>query len=167
MAASDPGTVAKRSTQHSTFVVERTLDFPPAVVFHAWSDPVAKARWFVGPDEWESSDHTLDFRVGGREHVGGGVPGEPTYSFDATYQDIVPDERIVYSYDMHMDGKRISVSLATIEFLATVAGTNLVVTEQGVFLDGFDDPALRERGTAEILDNLEAALRRDAASAKD
>ena len=55
----------------------------------------------MGPDEWESSDHALDFRVGGREHASGGPPGGPVHSFDARYQDIVPDQRIVYTYDMH------------------------------------------------------------------
>ena len=38
------------------------------------------------------------------------------HRFDSLYYDIVPDERIVYSYEMHLDDKRISVSLATIEF---------------------------------------------------
>jgi uncharacterized protein YndB with AHSA1/START domain len=155
----------ERSTQHITFVVERTLDAPLARVFHAWADRATKARWFVGPDDWESSDHELDFRVGGREHVGGGPPDAPTFSFDAVYQDIVPDRRIIYAYDMHMDGQRISVSLATIEFLPAGSGTKLVITEQGAFLDGLDVPDLRERGTAELLDQLEALLQGDAEAA--
>jgi uncharacterized protein YndB with AHSA1/START domain len=33
-------------------------------------------------------------------------------SFDALYQDTVPAARIVYTYDMHLDDRRISVSLA-------------------------------------------------------
>ena len=37
-------------------------------------------------------------------------------------------------------------------------GTRLVFTEQGAFLDGFDDPGLRERGTADLLDALGASL---------
>lgn len=32
--------------------------------------------------------------------------------------------------------------------------TLLTYTEQGAFLDGFDDPTLRERGTRELLDAL-------------
>jgi uncharacterized protein YndB with AHSA1/START domain len=157
--------MTERSTQHITFVVERTLDAPLARVFHAWADPATKARWFVGPDDWESSGHELDFRVGGREHVGGGPPDAPTFSFDAVYQDIVPDRRIIYTYDMHMDGQRISVSLATIEFLPAGSGTKLVITEQGAFLDGLDVPDLRERGTADLLDQLEALLQGDAEAA--
>ena len=58
--------MSKRSTHHATFVIERDYAAPPAKVFAAWAQPKAKARWFVGPDEWEKSDHKLDFRVGGR-----------------------------------------------------------------------------------------------------
>jgi uncharacterized protein YndB with AHSA1/START domain len=161
MTGPTASTDTTRSAQHGTFVIERVLDFPPARVFFAWADPAAKARWFLGPDDWESTEHVLDFRVGGREHVSGVPPDAPVYSVDATYQDIVPDQRIVYTYDMHIKGARISVSLATIEFLPAGNGTRLKVTEQGVFLDGHDVPADRERGTKELLDNLEAALRRE------
>jgi uncharacterized protein YndB with AHSA1/START domain len=155
--------MTERSTRHATFVIERSYDASPARVFSAWVNPTAKARWFVGPEEWEASDHELDFRVGGREHVSGGPPGGPVHVFDARYQDIVPDQRIVYTYDMHLDQTRISVSLATVEFKPAGAGTRLIFTEQGVFLDGADKPKDREHGTRALLDNLDAALRRDAA----
>ena len=152
--------MSKRSVTHATFVIERTYDASPARVFAAWSKPEAKARWFVGPEDWRKSDHTLDFRVGGREHLSGGPKGGPSHSFDAYYQDIVPDERIIYSYDMHLDDKRISVSVATVELKAAGGGTRLVFTEQGAFLDGFDDPTQRERGTKDLLEALGTELKR-------
>ena len=148
----------ERSVTHATFVLDRTYDSSPARVFAAWANPEAKARWFVGPDEWQKSDHKLDFRVGGREHVSGGKPGKPPHVFDAIYQDIVPNERIIYGYEMHIGDKRISVSLATVELKAAGKGTRLVFTEQGAFLDDFDDPKLRERGTIDLLENLGKAL---------
>jgi uncharacterized protein YndB with AHSA1/START domain len=129
-------------------------------VFAAWATPAAKGKWFVGPDEWEKSNHELDFRVGGRERVSGGPKGGPVHAYDACYQDIVPNERIISTYDMHLDDKRISVSLATIEFKPARGGTRLIYTEQGAFLDGYDDPAGREHGTRALLDNLDAALKR-------
>jgi uncharacterized protein YndB with AHSA1/START domain len=151
-----------RSTRHASFVIERNYDASPARVFSAWANPTAKARWFVGPEEWEASDHELDFRVGGREHVSGGPPGGPVHVFDACYQDIVADQRIVYTYDMHLGQMRISVSLATVELKPAGAGTRLIFTEQAVFLDGADNAEDREHGTRALLDNLDAALRRDA-----
>jgi len=160
MAASDNvAPAAGRTVQHATFVIDRTYDAPVKAVFAAWADPKAKARWFVGPDDWETSNHALDFRVGGREQVSGGPPGGAVHSYDARYQDIVPDRRIVYSYDMHLDAARISVSLATVELLPEGEGTRLVFTEQGAYLDGYDDAGAREEGTRGLLDNLAAALR--------
>jgi uncharacterized protein YndB with AHSA1/START domain len=152
--------MTERSTQHATFVIERVYNAPPARVFNAWADPKAKAAWFAGPDGWEKGGHEFDFRVGGRERLSGGPKGGPVHAFDSRYQDIVPDQRIVYAYDMHLDDVRISVSLATVEFKPVgSAGTRLIFTEQAVFLDGYDDAESRERGTRGLLDKLEMALR--------
>lgn len=148
-----------RSTQHATFVIERSYAASPARVFAAFSDPNAKARWFEGPAEWDKGRHEFEFRIGGRERISSGPKGGPVHAFDARYHDIVPNERIVYAYDMSLDDKRISVSLATVELRQEGAGTRLVFTEQAAYLDGYDDAGSREQGTRGLLDKLDAALR--------
>jgi len=70
----------------------------------------------------------------------------------------VPDQRIIYAYDMYMDEKRISCSLATIVLSPEGKGTRLVYTEQGAFLDGLDEPKIRESGMGSLLDALGKAL---------
>jgi uncharacterized protein YndB with AHSA1/START domain len=70
----------------------------------------------------------------------------------------VHDERIVYAYAMTIDGTPISVSLATVEFKPAGAGTQLVITEQGAFLDEFVDGGGRQQGTGMLLDRLAAYL---------
>ena len=59
---------------------------------------------------------------------------------------------------MHLDDRKISVSLATLGCLATAVGTRLTVTEQGVFLDGYADQGARAGGTAGLLDKLATFL---------
>lgn len=152
--------MTKRSVVHNTFVLERTYDAPPARVFKAFADPVAKARWFgVSEDEWKTGKYELDFRVGGRETWRGGEKGGPEYSNDTMYRDIVPDQRIIFAYDMFQDDKRISVSLATVELKPDGNGTKLTFTEQGAFLDGYDDPKMRQSGWGSLLDALGKELK--------
>ena len=115
--------MTERSVTHATFAVERRYDASPARVFAAWADPAAKARWFGGPEEWGRDEFELDFRVGGREVSRGGPPGGPVHAYDAVYQDIVPGERIVYSYSLSLDQTLISVSLATVELRHEPAGS--------------------------------------------
>jgi uncharacterized protein YndB with AHSA1/START domain len=151
---------------HATFVLERTYHAAPARVFAAWADPAAKARWFKSPQEWGPDEFELDFRVGGRELNHGGPKGGPVYTYDARYQDIVADERIVYTYSMHLDQTLLSISVATVEFRSEGAGMRLVLTEQGAYLDGHDSPAQRQHGAGELLDALGAELRREPAGSR-
>jgi uncharacterized protein YndB with AHSA1/START domain len=155
--------MSARSVTHATFSIERTYDASPRRVFAAFADSAIKAHWFNGPEEWGPDEREMDFRVGGRETGRGGPPGGPVHVFEARYYDIVPDERIVFAYEMHLDERRISVSLATVELEPAGAGTSLTFTEQGAFLDGYDDAGAREQGTRALLDSLGAALARQPA----
>src|SRR5213083_793676 len=87
-----------RSVEHATFVVERKYEASPERAFAAWADPKAKARWYVDRDVHLE----LDFRVGGREHSQGSAPDGRAYIYEAVFHDIVPDQRIVYAYEMFL-----------------------------------------------------------------
>jgi uncharacterized protein YndB with AHSA1/START domain len=150
----------KRFATHDTFVIEKTYNASPERVFAAWANPAAKAKWFPKANEF-------DFRVGGREYNQGGPKGGPVFTFDACYQEIVPDQRIVYSYTMDLDETRISVSVTTVEFKHAEAGTQLIYTEQGVFLDDHDTAAQREHGTKIMLDKLGEYLQKEATVEKN
>ena len=155
--------MTERSVTHDTFVVERSYPASPARVFAAWADPAAKARWFASPEDWGPDEFELDFRVGGRERSRGGPPGGPLITYEARYQDIVPDERIVYTYVMQMDATLISISVATVELRPEGGGTRLVLTEQGAYLDGHDSSTQRRQGAGGLLDALGAELGREPA----
>jgi uncharacterized protein YndB with AHSA1/START domain len=146
---------------HAQFHIERTFAATPQRVFRAFADPAAKALWFAGtPGKWQLIERIMDFRVGGREVLKGKWTEGPVTTFDAVFHDIVPNQRILYSYNMFVDARKLSVSLATIEIRAAAGGgTHLKVSEQGAFLDGYDDAGAREQGTGKLLDSLEASLR--------
>jgi uncharacterized protein YndB with AHSA1/START domain len=147
-------------TVHDTFVIKRLFRYEPNHVFNAWADPEAKANWFVGPTGWKVRLRELDFRVGGYERLEGGRPDGTISRFHARYHQIVRNERIVYVYDMYSGETQTSVSLVTIELEPCKEGTQVVITEQGVFLDGHDDPRMREHGTNVLIDQLEQSLQR-------
>ena len=141
-------------------MIERDFSFEPELVFAAWASAAAKAKWFVGPPGWKAEVRELDFRVGGHEQLVGRRPNGSVSRFHARYHEIVPNERIVYVYDMYSGDIQTSVSLVTIEFSVLGEGTHLVITEQGVFLDGHDDPRAREQGTQVLIDQVERSLQR-------
>ena len=150
-----------RSVAHGVFTLERTYPkVTPQRVFDAFASIEGKNGWFTAPNDlWDFAERAMDFRVGGRERLKGQWKSGMVTEFDATYFDIIPGARIVYAYEMRLDGRKISVSLATFEFKAAAGGgTRLTHTEQGAFLDGYDDNGSREAGSREIMDKLTAYL---------
>ncbi len=149
--------MSDHSVAHGTFVIDRDFTHPVERVFGAWADPKKKAKWFGAPGG-DNPAQIFEFRPGGRESNAGKVPGGPTFSFDVTYQDIVDNERILYTYDMHLDGRKISISLAAIEFTKTGAGTHIRMTEYGLYLDGLDNMEQRRAGTEALIGQLGSFL---------
>ncbi len=151
---------SQRSVVHAIFTVERTYDAPVERLWRALSDEAEKAKWFGGAaGEWTPIERAMDFREGGRERAKGRWASGVVSTFDAVYHDIVPNERIAYAYEMHLNEKKISVSLATMQISPAGPGrSTLKVTEQGAFLDGYDDAGSREKGTGFLLDKLGASL---------
>jgi uncharacterized protein YndB with AHSA1/START domain/DNA-binding transcriptional ArsR family regulator len=143
--------VATRSVVHSSFTLEREYRASPDEVFAAWSDPATKGRWFAGE---QNEHHELDFRVGGREVTLGRNGEGQKLAFESWYHDIVPEERIVYSSTLALDDAPVTVSVTTVLFEKSAAGTTLLLTEQDTFLDGHEEPQWREQGTGAWLDAL-------------
>jgi uncharacterized protein YndB with AHSA1/START domain len=155
----------EQSVTHSTFVIERSYPVKPERVFAAFANPVRKGRWFVEGEGLEVEEFVMDFRVGGKEHARfrfkEGTPFKGTaLTNDTSYQDIVPDRRIVFAYTMTFGDKRISASLATFEFLPTDKGTDLIFTEQAAFFEGADGAPIRQEGWRQLLEELGKELAR-------
>jgi uncharacterized protein YndB with AHSA1/START domain len=129
--------MASRTVAHSTFVVKRSYPTTPARVFDAFADPVKKRRWMVEGEGFVIDSFEMDFRIGGEErsrfrYIGDRTlhDGTPMGSV-GSFQDIVPERRIVFAYTMTVAEKRTSVSLGTVELLPSEKGTDLIYTGAG------------------------------------
>ena len=128
------------SIRQHDFTIERRFRQTPAQTFRAFADPELKHRWFGVPEGWTDTERELDFRVGGGELSVGRDPRGTLHEFRSRYHDIVDGERIVFAYDLLLDGRLISVSLTTVEVRPDGDGTRLVFTEHGAFFDDLEDP---------------------------
>ena len=147
----------------NTFVIEKNYPQAPERVFSAFADAGKKRRWFGDGKNHDIELFEMEFRVGGAERAryrlkeGTPFPGVAIEN-EGMYLDIVDGERIVSASSMAFGGRRISVTLVTIEILRDGAGTLLRCTHQGVFFDGADGPEMREAGWRELLEKLSGEL---------
>jgi uncharacterized protein YndB with AHSA1/START domain len=148
------------TVHHATFTVVRDLDARPERVWGAFANEELKSRWFGVNVNATIVERSFDFRPGGGERAVGHWKGGLVTDFQCRYHDIVEGARILYVYDMFVNGWKMSVSLATIEVEAHGAGTRLTITEQGAFFgdDGAKHAKGRELGTGSLIDTLAETL---------
>jgi uncharacterized protein YndB with AHSA1/START domain len=149
-----------RRVDHSEFVIERVLAAKLDRAFRAFSEEKSKRQWFACDEEMEIAEYSLDFRPGGAEVNRILTPSGEEHLFLGHYLDIVPEERIIYSYSMHVGEIRLSASLVTIVFRSNGASTSMTYTEQIAMLDGHQPVAERIRGTELGFDMLDQKLQR-------
>ena len=119
---------------HSTFVVERSFPKRIETVFGALSKPEKVRQWFAAGDGHELLEFDLKFAEGGTQHfvyrMKGGTPvAGVVIENDATFLEIVPNDRIVMATAMKFGGKRILTSQITFELLPSGTGKTLPGTE--------------------------------------
>ena len=146
-------TTTYTASTHTDFVIEREFAAEPEAVFHAWADPEAKRAWSDCHAD-HTTAYSLDFRPLGRESHTVVYPDKRVQQIEKVFFDIVAGRRIVFAYDIRLDGRPLSVSLVTVEFFAAGRGTRMVYKEQLAYLDGHEDRAQRLQGTEEGLDRL-------------
>jgi uncharacterized protein YndB with AHSA1/START domain len=82
--------------QSGKLVVERVFNAPRELVFAAYTEPDRIAQWW-GPKGWSTRNVTMDVRPGGVWHyVMTGPGGEESWG-KATYSEVTPPSRLVYS----------------------------------------------------------------------
>lgn len=151
-------TTAEPKTIHDTFTVERNYPQSPDRVFGAFAQADRKRRWYAEGNH-EIKEFAMDFRIGGSERFhyrfneGHPIAGSEIVN-ESGYHDIVPNQRIVVTSKMSLNGKPISITLVTFEFLPSGTGTDLVLTNQGTYVDWPDGPKMLVQGWNEIFNKL-------------
>jgi uncharacterized protein YndB with AHSA1/START domain len=148
------------SILHATLVFERTISTTPDRVFAAYADPVERIKWGAPSDKTALVYDKADFRDGGEDTFRCGPRSNPNIHGVTRYLDIVPDQTIVSSETIAMDGRRLCVSLSTLELKPDGDQTKLKSTVQLVSFVGQDMVRGHENGTNDSLDNLVKYLER-------
>ena len=90
-----------------SLTLRRWFNATPARVFAAWTDPRKLVHWW-GPGAAEDMTVVdLDVRVGGAFHVGFAFQGQ-RHDVRGTYLEVVPDERLVFSWVWQSAAERVS-----------------------------------------------------------
>lgn len=76
---------------------------PVARVFAAWSSPEQVQRWFA-PGDLTVPEAEVDFRVGGAYRIVMQRPDGQQHIVGGVYRDIVPDERLVFTWSWEGSG---------------------------------------------------------------
>lgn len=150
--------MTRPSVHHTSFVIDRQFKAPPDQVFAAWADPEVKRRWSDCHADLPQNEYSLDFRPGGVEIHRVVHPNGTVQRIQKRFFDIVRNARIIFGYDIQLDSRRLSVSLVTVQFEPSRAGTRMLMTEYIAYLDGHEDLEERIRGTKAGLDRLDLEL---------
>jgi uncharacterized protein YndB with AHSA1/START domain len=140
---------------HDTFVIETSIEAPPADVFAAYADVRAREAWAAPGGDVLVYDNA-DFRVGGADVFRCGPKADLKFHGSLWYHDIVENERIVYVELVRLDDQKLSLGLVTLELLAEKDGTRLLSTTQLTSFVGPQMIADSKSGTRAALHNLAA-----------
>ena len=154
------------STITGTFTIPLELRVTPERLWPLLSELPERRKWVRMPGPTSTATHELDFRPGGGERLTNTfVSGDLREELEnrSTFSDIVPNERIIFSYEAIVGGILRWVALVTIDLTATDAATHLDWTEQYAFVtlstpDGVDDVKHLIGGTRLRLNGLVGAV---------
>jgi uncharacterized protein YndB with AHSA1/START domain len=128
-------------------------------VFAALADPVKRADWGTPTETAVLVYDAVDFRVGGRDLFRCGSKDNPQYRGITTYYDIVPDQRIISSEVVEVQGRTVLISMLTLTLEPEGSGSKIKLTAQIISLDGDNMIEGAKFGNNGALDNLVAAMR--------
>lgn len=127
-------------------VVTRMFDAPREIVFEAHSSCEHVAKWW-GPRRYELALCEMDFRPGGKyRFLHRGPDGTEEHGFRGEYREIVPPERIVWTFEWEGMPGHVSVDTLTLEDLG---GGKTKLTTHSLFDSKEDRDGMLQSGMEE------------------
>jgi len=154
--------MAQISTKPRTereLVINRVFDAPRELVFRMWTDPKHMAQWW-GPRAHPSASVELEARPGGRwRHCLRSVETGEDLWHHGEFREVVPPERLVFTFVWEEEGERGIENLVTITF-AEENGKTLMTFRQSPFQSDAERDGHRD-GWTSAFDRLDEHLLQD------
>ena len=146
---------AKPLAERPSLTLTRRFRARPEKVWAAWTDPEKLIAWFCTSKARPGSFRAeLDVRVGGRYRISFDHESGEYFQVDGVYREVVPNEKLVFSWAWHSTAER--ESLVTVSIRPDGAGSLMVFTHEQFF-----DEAARDghaKGWNELFAQLENLL---------
>jgi uncharacterized protein YndB with AHSA1/START domain len=146
--------MSESATVHATLAFERMIPATADQVFAAYADVDKRKKWGAPSDNTALIYDQADFRKGGEDAFRCGSRSNPNIHGATRYLDVVANRRIVSTETVSVDGRRLCVSLSTLELNPDGDHTKLKSTIQLISFVGQDMVRGHENGTNASLDNL-------------
>jgi len=141
-------------TTRPSLTIKRRINAAPAKIYAAWTDPEKLIGWFGVPAKQKQGTlrAETELRVGGRYSISFEAVDGEHFQVGGVYREIVPNERLVFSWAWHSTPER--ESQVTISLKPDGAGTLLTLHHEQFFDEAARDG--HEKGWNALLDQLEA-----------
>lgn len=137
------------SVETAELLKSKVINGTQADIFRAWTEPELLSRWW-----WPARFQTtfeVDLRVGGKwRFFSADLPGRGVLGVHGEYREIVPTERLVYTWIWESEDEY--ESLVTVDFIETDGKTEVVVHH--VALRDETDREAHAQGWSDCLDRL-------------
>ena len=124
--------VAAGLATRPSLTLKRRINAPPAKVWAAWTDPEKMIQWFGSSEvKSDSMRAEIDARTGGRFRISFTREDGEYYEVGGVYREVVPNERLVFSWAWHSTPER--ESQVTVALQPEANGTLLTLHHEQLF----------------------------------
>lgn len=124
--------------------IETVVKSDLETVWKAWNTPKDITQWNAAPDNWHTTESTVDLREGGRfSSRMEAKDGSVGFDFEGTYTRIVPHELIEFNMS---DGRKVEL-----RFTETAEGVHVRETFEA---ESENEPDVQRQGWQAILDRF-------------